>query len=155
MTDFCSKASEERQAYCSSLLRYVQDHPGDSYSRLSHITITAVGDGWAEGELTVCPEVLNPMGMVHGGCLATLADTVAGTAAHSGGQRCVTLNCSLNLLKPAKGSRIVCRAVRQKSGRTIQVCEVVLTDEQGAQVMTGTLTFYALGPFEPDSPRGT
>lgn len=121
----------------------------DGYARHSHVTITHMEPGGAEGVLDLAPEVLNPMGIVHGGCLATLADTVTGAAAHSTGLKCVTLNCTMNYLRPAVGRQIFCKAKVQKSGRTIQVCEAVLTNDQGEAVATGTFTFCAIGVAEP------
>ena len=140
MTDSYNKCSQEQ--YFAQLIERINQ--SDGYTKISHITLTHVSLGCAEGELKTVPDVLNPLGMVHGGCLAALADTVTGAAAHSIGQLCVTLNCSMNYLKPAKGGTIFCRARVQKSGRTIQVCEAVLTDDRGETVATGTFTFYAI-----------
>ena len=57
------------------------------YSNYSHITITAIKDGnVVDGVLDIYPENLNHLGIVHGGALVTLADTVAGVAVHSTGK---------------------------------------------------------------------
>lgn len=144
--DFCSKTPEElAEYYAQAVERFNRT---DGYAKLSHVRITCIAPGYAEGELEVCPEVLNPMGIVHGGCLTTLADTVTGVAAHSSGLRCVTLNCTMNYLKPGRGSKILCKATVEKSGRTVQVCQAALTGDQGETVATGTFTYYALGPME-------
>lgn len=144
MMDSCSKTPEEReQFYAQVIARINQD---DGYAAASHITITSMGEGCASGELEVKPDSLNPYGMVHGGCLATLADTVAGVAVHSSGMACVTLNCSMNYLRPAGGSKIYCEAAVQKAGRTIQVCEARLTNSQGECVASGTFTYYIVDP---------
>jgi len=145
--DFYNKTPEERERYYTMAADRI--NRGDGYANLSHITITKLQDRYAEGELTVAPDTLNPRGIVHGGCLTTLADTVSGVAAHSTGLTCVTLNCSINFLRPAQGEKIYCRARVEKSGRTIQVCQAVLTNDQGETVATGTFTFYATGPMEP------
>ena len=42
-------------------------------------------EGYCKGELEVTDQHMNPLGTVHGGCLYTLADTVAGFAAASCG----------------------------------------------------------------------
>ena len=46
----------------------------------------------------------------HGGALTTLADTVAGCCACSEGGSCVTSSFSMEFLRPATGSKIVCEA---------------------------------------------
>ena len=46
---------------------------------------------------------LNPLGTVHGGCLYTLADTVAGFAAASCGFEGPTLSGNMYFLRPTMG----------------------------------------------------
>ena len=121
----------------------------DSYSKLlelvntsgcfapaNHMYVTELRpDHSAVGVLEVQPSSLNPMGIVHGGALVTLADTV-----------CVTLDCSMQYLAPASGARITCTATPRKLGKTVLVYEAVLTDDTGRTVATGVYTFFAKGP---------
>ena len=100
----------------------------DSYSKLlelvntsgcfapaNHMYVTELRpDHSAVGVLEVQPSSLNPMGIVHGGALVTLADTVCGTAAFTTGHMCVTLDCSMQYLAPASGARITCTATPRK-----------------------------------------
>ena len=116
----------------------------DSYSKLlelvntsgcfapaNHMYVTELRpDHSAVGVLEVQPSSLNPMGIVHGGALVTLADTVCGTAAFTTGHMCVTLDCS----------------TPRKLGKTVLVYEAVLTDDTGRTVATGVYTFFAKGP---------
>ena len=121
----------------------------NSFAPANHMFVTQVGeDHSAQGVLEVQPTSLNPMGMVHGGALVALADTVCGTAAFSTGHTCVTLDCSMQYLAQARGARIFCTAPPKKLGRTIMVYDAALTDEGGRLVATGTYTFYATGPVD-------
>ena len=106
------------------------------------ITVTAARPGWAEGVLEVRSTSGNPWGTVHGGCLYTLADTVAGTAACAHGASCVTVSGTLEFLRPATGPTIRCVATPKKQGQTLSVMQVVLTNEAGKEVATGTFTFF-------------
>ena len=112
------------------------------FSYENGILLTDVEPGYARGELTVGPNSINPHGNVHGGALATLADTVGGCCACSKGVSCVTANCTLEFLRPATGPRIVCEATPKKMGRTLSVIQVVLTNDQNVVVATGTYTFF-------------
>lgn len=118
----------------------------DPFPSFNHITVSSLHeDGSSEGELTVTPDSLNPHGCVHGGCLCTLADTVAGWGVASFQKKsCVTVSTSLNYLRPALGSnqKIRCRATPRKIGRTLCVYEVSLTDDAGTEVVSGELTFF-------------
>lgn len=112
------------------------------FSYENGILLTDVGPGYAKGELTVGPDSINPHGNVHGGALATLADTVSGCCACSKGGSCVTANCSMEFLRPATGSKIYCEATPKKMGRSLSVIQLVITNEKGAVVATGTYTFF-------------
>jgi len=112
------------------------------FSYENGILLTDVGPGYAKGELTVGPDSINPHGNVHGGALATLADTVSGCCACSKGGSCVTANCSMEFLRPATGSKLYCEATPKKMGRSLSVIQLVITNEKGAVVATGTYTFF-------------
>ena len=134
MTDFYSK-----------LLARVNE--SGCFAPHNHIYVTELRDDHsASGVLEIQPSSLNPLGIVHGGALVTLADTVAGTAAYTTGKTCVTLDCSMQYLAPASGARITCTATPRKLGKTVLVYEAVLTDDTGRTVATGVYTFFAKGP---------
>ena len=56
------------------------------FSYENGIVVTCVQPGLARGELRAGPDSINPYGMIHGGAMATLADTVAGCCACSRGR---------------------------------------------------------------------
>ena len=60
---------------------------------------------------------------------------------------CVTVNYSMNFLRPAWGSnrKIRCRAQAVKLGRTLSVFGMSLTDDEGVEVASGNFTFYITG----------
>jgi uncharacterized protein (TIGR00369 family) len=68
------------------------------------------------------PELLQQNGLFHGGVTAFLVDnatTIA--AAASRGQAALTAEYKLNLLSPAVGERLICRARVIKPGRQVAV----------------------------------
>ena len=114
----------------------------DPFSTRNNIRVTAA---YAEGELTITPECLNPRGAVHGGCLATLANAVSGWVAGAV-QHCnsATASYTLNFLRPAMGTsrKIRCRAAPVKLGRTLCVYHVVLLDDADTVVASGDFTYF-------------
>lgn len=132
----------------------------DSYSKLlelvntsgcfapaNHMYVTELRpDHSAVGVLEVQPSSLNPMGIVHGGALVTLADTVCGTAAFTTGHMCVTLDCSMQYLAPASGARITCTATPGSWAKPSWCTRPCSTDDTGRTVATGVYTFFAKGP---------
>jgi acyl-CoA thioesterase len=143
---YMEMTQEQRQAYYDKLLHSINTRR--SYVTTSGIRVTKVAENYCEGELEITPDVCNYWGIVHGGCLATLADSVAGVAACSTGQGTVTVSYGFNFLRPAKGSLVRCVAEPEKIGRTISVFRCTLTDDQGGLVASGLFTFFMTGPLD-------
>ena len=140
--DSCDKEKGKKEKLYSIIKRVSNDPT--NFPAFNNITVTKVADDCAEGELTVTGSSLNAHGIVHGGCLATLADTVAGAAVASRRGPCVTLNYGMDFLAPAAGAIIRCVATPRKVGKTICVYNCLLTDEKGESVATGNFTFFVM-----------
>lgn len=115
------------------------------FSYENGIEVTRIQPGLAQGVLRAGPASLNPHGMVHGGAMATLADTVGGCCACSEGKSCVTANSTMEFLRPAQGD-LFCEATPKKLGSKLSVIQIVITDAQGKTVATGTFTFFMERP---------
>ena len=124
------------------------------FSSNSNIRIEKIDYGYAEGVLEILPENLNMLGFVHGGCLATLADTVAGLGVIASGYSAVTANYGLNFLRPATGNRIRCIATAEKMGKTLCVMRVELFNDTSKPVAAGSFTFCLGSPLDLDHPFG-
>jgi uncharacterized protein (TIGR00369 family) len=97
--------------------------------------LTEVRAGVAESALTVEPRHGQQDGFVHAGVMATLADHTAGAAAGTllrADQGVLSIECKVNLLRPATGARLRCRAEVLRPGRTISVVEASVFTEDPA-----------------------
>ena len=117
------------------------------FSYENGIEVTYLEPGLTRGVLRAGPNSINPHGMIHGGAMATLADTVGGCCACSAGGSCVTASSSMEFLRPAQGD-LFCEATPKKLGRSLSVIQVVITDTAGKTVATGTFTFFMTQPAE-------
>lgn len=143
--DFCDKSAFER------VKDYGHGDGSNGFRELCGIRITALSPDGGSGEMPLGPQHLNPNGTVHGGALYTLADTVAGHAAIAWGMAatgrgadslaCTTVTGSLNFLRPARGTKLVCLANCRKMGRTLAVLDVSILDDQGRETCSGGFTF--------------
>lgn len=117
------------------------------------IRIEDIAPGSAVVTKTVTEEDLNPIHRAHGGVYFSMADTAAGTAAASHGFQAVTLSANYNYFRSARvGDRLTARARETKSGRTVSVYDVEITDQCGKLLGSGTFTFYILDkPLTADS----
>jgi uncharacterized protein (TIGR00369 family) len=100
-----------------------------------------------EATLAIRQEHKQPWGIVHGGAVMTLADTVAGAGAHMNlgpGQETVTVELKINLIGAAREGTIRAGARPLHRGRTTSVWEARITDETGKLIAVSLSTHLAL-----------
>jgi uncharacterized protein (TIGR00369 family) len=103
------------------------------------------GEGRAELSVRVREEFLQARGWVHGGILASLLDTVMGSAAGSLGGRMVTVDLSVSYLRPATGARLYAKAQVVRGGESLLFVEGKITNEEGVDVAWGKGIFFRVG----------
>ena len=115
------------------------------YCQRLGIFVEEIGPGYARVVKTVAAEDANPLGVTHGGVYFSMADTAGGCAMSSHGYMTVTVNCSYNFMRSANfGDSLTAEAHEVKSGKTLCVYDVRVTDQNGVLLGTGTFTFYKL-----------
>lgn len=90
------------------------------------VTLSDLGPGWCESLLAVAPKHLQQDGYIHAGVQATVADHTAGGAAGTLARPddlVLSVEFKINLLRPALGDRLRCRATVLRQGKTITVAE--------------------------------
>lgn len=109
------------------------------------IRIEKIALGWAVVSKTITPEDLNPVERVHGGIYFSMADTACGSAVASHGTAAVTVGAHYNFFRSAEvGDLLIAEAREIKSGQTIAVVDVQITDQDGLLLGNGSFTFYRL-----------
>lgn len=116
------------------------------------IQLRNLGPGWCETEMLVTPRHLQQNGFIHAGVQATMADHTAGAAAATlmaAGQVVLTVEFKINLLRPAIGERLRCRAEVVKPGKRISFVEAAVTALNEAETKLVS-TLVATMTFVPD-----
>ncbi|MBQ9492972.1 MAG: PaaI family thioesterase [Oscillibacter sp.] len=125
------------------------------YNRFSTrlgIVLEELRTGYALARKTVEVDDTNPLGYAQGGVYFTLADSTAGSAAHTYGYKTVTLDASYHYYHAARpGDILTAVAAELHRGNTTAVFEVRVTDQRGQLLGSGTFTFYLL-PEKLDLP---
>ena len=105
-----------------------------------------------EATLKVRQELKQPWGIVHGGAVMTLADTVAGAGAYMNlaqGQETVTVELKINLIGAVREDRIRAEALPLHRGRSTSIWEARITDEAGRLVAVSLSTHLVLDRTPP------
>lgn len=117
----------------------------NAYVKLLGLELLELREGYALGRIPYRQQLVNPYGSVHGGCLYSLADIVAGNAACMSGYYATTVSGALNYLRPAVSTEyITCEAVSLRVGSHLAVFEVKLTDDGGKLLDSGEFSFFLL-----------
>jgi len=115
------------------------------HSQRLGIFVEEIGPGWARATKTVEEQDLNPNHTTHGGIYFTLADTTCGSAMASHGYFAVTMDASYHYFRSARaGDKLIASAKELKSGKTICVFEVQITNQDDILLGSGTFTFYRM-----------
>ena len=103
----------------------------DIFERASFVTDMGIryvdcGPGWCESSMTLGPNHLQQDEFIHAGVLSTIADHTAGAAAATMmplDRIVLTVEYKINLLRPAMGESLRCRADLLKCGRRLIIAE--------------------------------
>jgi uncharacterized protein (TIGR00369 family) len=107
----------------------------------------AIDETHVAAEMPVTDEMTNPLGIPHGGSIATLVDFTAGMAcALFFPYPCSTSDLQLRYLAPARGTLIRAEATILRSGKRLVVVEVRVLDEDGTLLGSASL---AMAPIIP------
>jgi uncharacterized protein (TIGR00369 family) len=116
----------------------------------TNILPVAVGDGWAEFEMQPAEWHYNPIGSVHGGMLAGLADSALGCAVHTklpAGVGYTSLDLTIKFTRAANldSGKLVCRGEVVTIGRRVATAEARIVDGKGRVVAHAVATCLLIG----------
>lgn len=126
--------------------------PPPPIAQLFDFRPVSVGDG--EVSFTCSPDesAYNPIGMVHGGLVCTILDTVTGCAVHTTlpvGVLYTSIEIKVNYLRPiriedGKAASLTARGWVTKPGRRVAFAEGEVRDDRGKVVATASSTCLVL-----------
>jgi 1,4-dihydroxy-2-naphthoyl-CoA hydrolase len=112
--------------------RLLEASPFDRHYGLEIVQCT---DELVRGRVPVREHVTQPMGIVHGGVYASIAEGLASVGTNQGvladGKVGVGLSNDSSFLRPVSGGSIHATARRRHRGRTTWIWDVEVTDDEG------------------------
>ena len=125
--------------------KYNEVLSSSGFIKLLNIEILELSETHAKGRMPFDAKYCNPGGSMHGGCLYSLADTVAGTLAYFKGFDVTTVEGSMNFLEPAINTEyIYCTAKLKRRGKHLVTCDVDITNDAGKLLDCGIYTFFRM-----------
>jgi uncharacterized protein (TIGR00369 family) len=119
------------------------------FSSLVGVQVEEIRTDYARMRLPFRPQLNQPAGVVHGGAIATLIDTVVVPAIGAGYDeqpRMLTVGMNIRYLGALVGEDAVAEGWVEQRGRSIVFCRAEVRTGAGALVADGTLVYKVSAP---------
>ena len=124
--------------------------PDDCWEAQAGLELLELTDRRAVGRIPVGRGAYQPMGIVHGGAMASLAETLAswatGAAVAAEGRVAVGLANHTSFFRPVTRGHLTGVAERAHAGRDTWVWEVALRDDEGRSCAAARITMAVRDP---------
>jgi 1,4-dihydroxy-2-naphthoyl-CoA hydrolase len=112
------------------------------------IEFTEIGEHYIKATMPVCHKTHQPLGLLHGGASAALAETIGSVASwmtiDTDKHVCVGIEINCNHLRPKKDGTVTATAEPLHIGATTHVWDIKIRDERGKLVCVSRLTVAVL-----------
>ena len=122
---------------------------GSSFDQLVGLKVEEVTEDGVTATLEIRDKLLQPFGILHGGVLCSVVETVGSISGHAWSKGAVAGTSNhTNFLRATRSGTLTARSTPIQRGRTQQLWQVDITDETGRLVATGQLRLANLD--DPD-----
>jgi 1,4-dihydroxy-2-naphthoyl-CoA hydrolase len=136
------------------------NHVMVGFDGLYGLELLDVSDTDVHAQVTVRDEVKQPMGLLHGGVYASMAESMASlataVAVHAQGETAMGLSNSTSFLRPITEGVVHAHAIRIHRGRTTWVWDVRFSDDEDRTCAVTRMTIAVRplqAPQQPSSAR--
>jgi acyl-CoA thioesterase len=103
----------------------------DLFSQWLGIEIIEIKEGYSKIKMLVRPEMINGLGIVHGGICFSLADSCFAFACNNRNQLSVALDTGINFVKPTyPGDVLTAESKEIHSGRSTGLYQITITNQK-------------------------
>jgi 1,4-dihydroxy-2-naphthoyl-CoA hydrolase len=128
------------------------------FDRLYGLEVLRLSDTDASARVAVRPELKQPMGLIHGGVYAAIAESLTSIATWAAvvteGMVAVGLSNATNFVRPITEGWVHARATRLHRGRTTWVWDVLFTDDAGRTCAATRMTIAVRPARDGHAPAG-
>src|ERR1035438_153645 len=107
----------------------------DLFSQWLGIQIVDIREGFSKIKMTVRSEMMNGLGIVHGGIAFSMADSAFAFACNNRNNLSVALDTSINFMKPVHvDDELVAEAKEMHNGKSTGLYQVTITNQRNHTV---------------------
>ena len=105
------------------------------FSQWLGIAVIEISEGYSKIQMTIRPEMMNGLGIVHGGIAFSLADSCFAFACNNRNNLSVALDTSINFTKPVHiGDVLIAEAKELHNGRSTGLYHITITNQDNIVV---------------------
>ncbi|MBC7887898.1 MAG: hydroxyphenylacetyl-CoA thioesterase PaaI [Ferruginibacter sp.] len=103
----------------------------DLFSQWLGIEVLEIKEGYSKIKMTVRPEMINGLGIVHGGIAFSLADSAFAFACNNRNNLSVALDTSINFIKPVHvGDILTAEAKELHNGKSTGLYHITISNQK-------------------------
>ena len=129
-------------------LKRINDSIQNTMTSTIGIEITDIGDDFICGNMPVDERTTQPLGLLHGGASAALAETLGsiggGIKVYSNNETVVGIEINANHLKSVRDGWVYGKATPIRIGKKIQVWNIEITNEDDDLICVSRLTLAVI-----------
>ena len=129
-------------------LKRINDSIQNTMTSTIGIEITDIGDDFICGKMPVDERTTQPIGLLHGGASAALAETLGsiggGIKVYSNNETVVGIEINANHLKSVRDGWVYGKATPIRIGKKIQVWNIEITNEDDDLICVSRLTLAVI-----------
>jgi len=135
--------NEQDQLANTIALKIIAD---DLFSQWLGIELVAIKEGYSKILLRIRPEMINAIGIAHGGIVFSLADTALALACNGRNKASVTLESAINFIKPVhENDTITAETTEIHNGQSTGLYQITITNQAGSKVAVFKGTCFRTG----------
>ena len=114
----------------------------NGFLKHNDIIIEKVDEKVSKVKMDITEKSLNPYGIIHGGLIFSMGDTVMGITVRKTGRNAVTLDASINYIKPGTGKYLIATSEVLKIGKTTSVLKANIYNDQNELIAIMSSTYF-------------
>jgi acyl-CoA thioesterase len=128
----------------TAVVAHMMEH--DLFSQWLGISVLELKEGYSKIQMTVRPEMINGLGIVHGGIAFSFADSAFAFACNNRNDLSVALDTSINFIKPVYVNDVlVAEATEIHNGRSTGLYQIKITNQHQHEVAIFKGTCFRTG----------
>jgi len=121
--------NSENDLKATQVVQHMMEH--DLFSQWLGIKVMEIKEGYSKITMTIRKEMINGLGIIHGGVAFSMADSAFAFACNNRNVLSVALDTSINFLKPVHiDDVLIAEAKELHNGRSTGLYHITITNQQ-------------------------